>query len=154
MAFIKHSSSKNANYGRIEEYLEYEHDAKTGKVLKDENGERVPRDKILIDGVNCSPETFCIACKDLNEEYGKNQKREEVKSHSYIISFDPRDQVDNGLTPEMVQEFGLEFVRKYLPGYYALVCTHEDGHNGSGNIHCHIIINNSVCSKTGVLTSL
>mgnify|MGYP000261374886 CR=1 FL=1 len=28
-----------------------------------------------------------------------------------------------------------------FPGHQALVCTHMDGHNGSGNIHVHIVIN-------------
>ena len=140
MAIIKHQSSKNANYGKAEEYLKYEHDEKTGKVLRDENGDRIQREGLLIDGINCALETFQLACRDTDEWYGKNQKPGDVKSHSYIISFDPRDQVDNGLTPEMVQAFGLEFVRKYLPGYHALVSTHLDGHHGSGNLHCHIVI--------------
>ena len=26
-------------------------------------------------------------------------------------------------------------------GHQALVCTHPDGHNGSGNVHVHIVIN-------------
>ncbi len=36
----------------------------------------------------------------------KNQKREDVKSHHYIISFDPRDAADNGLTVDQAQELG------------------------------------------------
>lgn len=40
-----------------------------------------------------------------------------------------------------VQAFGTEFASKYLPGYQTIVCTHSDGNNGSGNIHCHIVIN-------------
>ena len=32
-------------------------------------------------------------------------------------------------------------MKNHLPGHQALVCTHTDGHNGSGNIHVHIIIN-------------
>lgn len=30
---------------------------------------------------------------------------------------------------------------KIFPGYQALVVTHTDGHNASGNIHTHIVIN-------------
>ena len=41
-----------------------------------------------------------------NLRYGKNQKREDVKSHHYIISFDPRDGPDNGLTVDRAQELG------------------------------------------------
>ena len=35
----------------------------------------------------------------------------------------------------------MEFASKNFPGHQALVCTHTDGHNHSGNIHVHIIIN-------------
>ena len=76
-----------------------------------------------------------------NLRYGKNQKREDVKSHHYIISFDPRDAVDNGLTVDRAQALGEEFCRKQFPGHQAIVCTHPDGHNHSGNIHVHIVIN-------------
>ena len=76
-----------------------------------------------------------------NCRYGKNQKREDVKSHHYIISFDPRDAVDNGLTVDRAQALGEEFCRKQFPGHQAIVCTHPDGHNHSGNIHVHIVIN-------------
>ena len=34
-----------------------------------------------------------------------------------------------------------EYARENFPGHQALVCTHTDGHNGSGNIHVHIVIN-------------
>ena len=76
-----------------------------------------------------------------NLRYGKNQKREDVKSHHYIISFDPRAGTDNGLTADRAQALGEEFCREHFPGHQALVCTHPDGHNGSGNIHVHIVIN-------------
>ena len=65
----------------------------------------------------------------------------DVKTHHYIISFDPRDAEENGLTMDRAQELGLEFCKKHFPGHQALVCTHPDGHNKSGNIHVHIVIN-------------
>ena len=71
----------------------------------------------------------------------KNQKREDVKSHHYIISFDPRDGTDNGLTVDRAQELGEQFCKEHFPGHQAIVCTHPDGHNHSGNIHVHIVIN-------------
>ncbi len=141
MAILKHIASRNGRYSDIIEYLTFEHDAKTGKVLKDENGNKIRREDILIDGLLCDPETFDLDCFEANMHFGKNQEPGEVKRHSYIISFDPRDTVDNGLTKEMVQEFGMEFARKYLPGYQTIVCTHSDGNNGSGNLHCHVVIN-------------
>ena len=76
-----------------------------------------------------------------NLRYGKNQKREDVKSHHYIISFDPRDGTDNGLTVDKAQSLGEEFCKEHFPGHQAIVCTHPDGHNHSGNIHVHIVIN-------------
>jgi len=76
-----------------------------------------------------------------NLRYGKNQKREDVKSHHYIISFDPRDGTDNGLTVDRAQQLGEGFCKAHFPGHQALICTHPDGHNHSGNIHVHIVIN-------------
>ena len=64
-----------------------------------------------------------------------------MKSHHYIISFDPRDGTDNGLTVDRAQELGEGFCDAHFPGHQALICTHPDGHNHSGNIHVHIIIN-------------
>ena len=64
-----------------------------------------------------------------------------MKSHHYIISFDPRDGTENGLTMDKAQQLGADFCREHFPGHQALVCTHPDGHNHSGNIHVHIVIN-------------
>ena len=63
-----------------------------------------------------------------------------MKTHHYIISFDPRDAADNGLTMEKAQALGLKFCEENFPGHPAIVCTHPDGHNRSGNIHVHIVI--------------
>ena len=76
-----------------------------------------------------------------NKKFNKNQKREDIKSHHYIISFDPADAAECGLTGKRAQELCLEFARKNFPGYQALVVTHTDGGNQSGNIHTHIVIN-------------
>ena len=72
------------------------------------------------------------------------------KAHSYshigryvtdiIISFDPRDAADNGLTLEKAQALGLQFCKENFPGHPAIICAHPDGHNGAGNIHVHIVI--------------
>ena len=141
MATFKHISSKNADYGAAEQYLTFEHDEFTMKPTLDENGRLVPRDDYRISSLNCGDEDFAIACMRSNLKYGKNQKREDVKSHHYIISFDPRDAPDNGLTVDRAQELGEEFCKEHFPGHQALVCTHPDGHNHSGNIHVHIVIN-------------
>ena len=141
MATFKHISSKNANYGDAEKYLTFAHDEFTMKPTLDANGRLVPREDYRISTLNCGEEDFAVACMRSNLRYGKNQKREDVKSHHYIISFDPRDAVDNGLTVDRAQALGEEFCRKQFPGHQAIVCTHPDGHNHSGNIHVHIVIN-------------
>ena len=141
MATFKHISSKNADYGAAEQYLTFEHDEFTMKPTLDKNGQIVPRTGYLISSLNCGEEDFAIACMRSNLKYGKNQKREDVKSHHYIISFDPRDAQDNGLTVDRAQQLGEQFCKEHFPGHQALVCTHPDGHNHSGNIHVHIVIN-------------
>ena len=141
MATFKHISSKNADYGAAEAYLTFEHDEFTMKPTLDENGRLIPREDYRISSLNCGGEDFAVACMRANLRYEKNQKREDVKSHHYIISFDPRDGTDNGLTVDRAQELGEQFCKAHFPGHQALVCTHPDGHNHSGNIHVHIVIN-------------
>ncbi len=141
MATFKHISSKNADYGAAEQYLTFEHDEFTMKPTLDKNGRLVLRDDYRISSLNCGGKDFAIACMRSNLKYGKNQKREDVKSHHYIISFDPRDATDNGLTVDRAQQLGEQFCKEHFPGHQALVCTHPDGHNHSGNIHVHIVIN-------------
>ena len=141
LATFKHISSKNADYGAAEAYLTFEHDEFTMKATLDENGRLIPREDYRISSLNCGGEDFAVACMRANLRYEKNQKREDVKSHHYIISFDPRDGTDNGLTVDRAQELGEQFCKEHFPGHQALVCTHPDGHNHSGNIHVHIVIN-------------
>ena len=141
MATLKHINSKNADYGAAERYLMFEHDEFTMKPVLDENGRLIPREGYRLSTLNCGGEDFAVACMRSNLRYGKNQRREDIKSHHYIISFDPRDGPDNGLTADRAQELGEQFCREHFPGHQALVCTHPDGHNHSGNIHVHIVIN-------------
>ena len=141
LATFKHISSKNADYGAAEAYLTFEHDEFTMKPTLDETGRLILREDYRIATLNCGKEDFAVACMRANLRYGKNQKREDVKSHHYIISFDPRDAADNGLTVDRAQALGEEFCAEHFPGHQAIVCTHPDGHNHSGNIHVHIVIN-------------
>ena len=141
MATLKHLGSKNADYGAAEQYLLFEHDEFTMKPVLDENGRLIPREDYRLSTLNCGGEDFAVACMRSNLRYEKNQRREDVKSHHYIISFDPRDGPDNGLTVDRAQALGEQFCKEHFPGHQALVCTHPDGHNHSGNIHVHIVIN-------------
>ena len=140
MATLKHISSKNSDYTAIEAYLVYQHDAFTGKQLLDEQGKPKLRDSYLLDTLECGDFSFATACLLANRKHSKNTQHSDIKSHQYIISFDPRDAADNGLTMEKAQALGLKFCEENFPGHPAIVCTHPDGHNHSGNIHVHIVI--------------
>ena len=140
MATLKHIASKNSDYTAIEAYLVYQHDAFTGKQLLDEQGRPKLRESYLLDTLECGDFSFATACLLANRKYGKNTQHGDIKSHQYIISFDPRDAADNGLTMEKAQALGLKFCEENFSGHPAIVCTHPDGHNRSGNIHVHIVI--------------
>ena len=141
MAVIKHIASKNADYGESERYLIFQHNEYTQKPILDDEGHMILRDEYYLDGLNCDPFSFASECQELNSYYHKNKNFNEIKSHHYIISFDPKDRDECGLTGERAQQLGLTFAKKNFPGHQALVCTHTDGHNESGNIHVHIVIN-------------
>lgn len=141
VAVIKHIAIKNADYGESERYLIFQHNEYTQKPILDDEGHMILRDEYYLDGLNCDPFTFASECQELNSYYHKNKNFNEIKSHHYIISFDPKDREECGLTGERAQQLGLTFAKKNFPGHQALVCTHTDGHNESGNIHVHIVIN-------------
>ncbi len=141
MAVIKHIKIRNSNYDAATDYLCFQHDEFTNKPILDEHGQMVPREEYLLDGLNCDPFNFGRECESTNAYFKKNNTRSEVKAHHYIISFDPRDKDENGLTPEHAQELGKEFAAKNFPGHQTIICTHPDGHNSAGNIHVHIVIN-------------
>ena len=140
MATLKHIASKNSDYTAIEAYLVYQHDEFSGKVILDEQSRPMLRESYLLDTLECGDFSFATACLLANRKYGKNTQHGDIKSHQYIISFDPRDAADNGLTMEKAQALGLKFCEENFPGHPAIVCTHPDGHNHSGNIHVHIVI--------------
>lgn len=141
MAIIKHIASKNSNYKTALEYLIFKHDEFTQQPILDERGNLQLRDEYYLEGLNCKPLTFAAECDQVNKSFCKNYSDREIKSHHYIISFDPEDCISAGLTGEMAQQLGMEFAKKYFAGHQALICTHTDGHNQSGNIHVHIVLN-------------
>ncbi len=140
MATIKHTSSKNSDLSAAERYLTFQHNEYTGLPILDEHGQPKLRENYLLDTLECGENTFAMACLLANRKYGKNGNPSDVKTHHYIISFDPRDATDNGLTMEKAQALGLQFSKENFPGHPAIVCTHPDGHNGAGNIHVHMVI--------------
>ena len=140
MATLKHIASKNSDYSAAETYLIYQHDEFSGKKILDEQGRPKLRESYILDTLECGEASFATACLLANRKYDKNNQHGDIKSHQYIISFDPRDAADNGLTMEKAQALGLKFCEENFPGHPAIVCTHPDGHNHSGNIHVHIVI--------------
>lgn len=141
MAVLKHLSSKNSDYGKALEYLMFQHNERTQQPILDSNGNMILRDEYYLDGLNCDPFSFDKECEQTNAAFHKNQNYSDIKSHHYILSFDPRDTEESGLSGEKAQAIGLEFAKHFFPGHQALVCTHMDGHNESGNVHVHIVIN-------------
>lgn len=141
VAILKHIAVKNSDYGQMQQYLLFQHERDAGKPILDDEGRLVPRDGILVDGINCDPFSFPTECVELNRQWGKNSGFKEIKAHHYIISFDPRDVPDHGLTPEKAQAIGMEFANRFFAGHQALAVTHTDGHNHAGNLHCHIVLN-------------
>lgn len=135
MAILKHIKSRNANYSNAIDYLLFQHDESTGKKIKDEMGRSLLRDEFYMDGLNCDPMSFDKECSLTNAKFHKNKKSSEIKSHHYIISYDPADAIECDLTGEKAQALSLDLAKKIFPGYQALIVTHTDGHNGSGNIH-------------------
>ena len=141
MAIIKHIAMKSAAYGSSIDYLTYQHDEFTQKMIMDEYGIPLMREDFIFDGINCNPYSYDYECFETNHAFNKNLSYDEVKQHHYIISFDPKDVAECGLTGEKAQELGMEYAKKNFPGHQTLVCTHLDGHNHSGNIHVHIVFN-------------
>lgn len=141
MATIKHIKSRNANYSNAIDYLLFQHNEGTMKPVLDDMGSKLLRDEFHMDGLNCDPLSFDKDCELTNKQFHKNDKKAEIKSHHYIISFDPADVTDCGLTGEKAQALCLELTKKIFPGHQALIVTHTDGNNGSGNVHTHIVIN-------------
>lgn len=137
MAIIKHIAVKNRYYSAAVEYLTCKFDENTMKPLEDAKGRMIMRDNFLIEGINCKVDTFGAECIEVNRYYGKNNATKDVKAHHYIISFAPEDNI----TMQEAMDFGKQYVEKFLLGRQAILVVHPDGHNGTGNIHVHIVIN-------------
>ena len=116
MAILKHFAVKNADYGAVIDYLKYQHDEFHLVPILDENGNSMLRDEFYFDGLNCNPEAFDLECELLNQQYHKNQRYDEIKCHHYIISHDPMDVADHGLTGEQAQAIGMEYAEANFRG--------------------------------------
>ena len=137
MAILKHIANKSKIYSGAEQYLCFEHDAKTGKPLLDDQSRMIVRKGILKEAINCDFDSFAAECMETNNLYHKNKGTADIKSHDYILSFDPKDDI----TPMEAMELAKKYADKFLEGHQVIIVVHPDGHNGSGNIHAHIVAN-------------
>lgn len=137
MAILKHISVKNRFYSSAVEYLTCQFDEYTNKPVLDEKDRIQERENYLIAGINCDVDTFGAECIETNRLYGKNNFVKDVKAHHYIISFEPNDPI----SMEQALEFGKQWLDAFARGHQAVVAVHPDGHNGSQNMHIHMVIN-------------
>ena len=122
MAILKHIASKSSNYGAALEYLIFKHDELRKTPILDQNGNRIMRDEFYLDGLNCEPYSFDAACQQLNREYQKNKNKNEIKSHHYIISFDPAFSVIQTKKPVQIRFFFIESDPNEHLACHALAC--------------------------------
>ena len=59
--------------------------------IVDESRRSILRKEFYMDGLNCDPVSFDKECELTNAHFYKNEKREDIKSHHYIISYVPAD---------------------------------------------------------------
>lgn len=93
-------------------------------------------DTMLIDGVNCSPESALEEFEFVKLRFHKPDGRQ---YYHIIQSFAP----DDDLTPETAHEIGLRFAEAF-PGFQIVVATHVN----TDHIHNHLIMN-SVSYENG-----
>ena len=141
MAILKHLAIKKKDYSDIQQYLIFKCEEGTHRPLRDETGHMIQRDFFIQSGMNCNAFTFDAECVKLNHQFHKNNHKGDIMAHHFIISFDPRDAADHGLTPNKAHALAKEFSEYFFAGHQALIVTHADGNNHAGNIHTHIVIN-------------
>lgn len=141
MAILKHLAIKKKDYSDIQQYLIFKCEEGTHRPLRDETGHMIQRDFFIQSGMSCNAYTFDAECVKLNHQFHKNNHKGDIMAHHFIISFDPKDAADHGLTPHKAHALAKEFAEYFFAGHQALIVTHADGNNHAGNIHTHIVIN-------------
>ena len=129
------------DYSDIQQYLIFKCEEGTHRPLRDETGHMIQRDFFIQSGMSCNAYTFDAECVKLNHQFHKNNHKGDIMAHHSIISFDPKDAADHGLTPHKAHSLAKEFAEYFFAGHQALIVTHADGNNHAGNIHTHIVIN-------------
>lgn len=148
MAIIKYLRYSAPQYRDALEYVVYRHDEETKEPILDSNGKRMRREDFLVDGLNCTPLSFPMRSKFLNDRYRKNQEPgRELFMGQYIISYNPKDKEECLLDTRKAHELSMQYIRECFPGLVGLVCTHGDGDHHAGNIHTHFYYCTVKCSN-------
>ncbi|HBJ1645860.1 hypothetical protein FDA48_05840 [Clostridium botulinum] len=97
--------------------------------------------QLLVSGVNCyQPEDFVKTAKEfkqIRDKFLKSKKtnKKPILAHHYLISFDPKDNVDS----QKAHELSIKIIDRFLKKQYqAVLSTHIDK---KSHIHTHIIFN-------------
>ena len=90
---------------------------------------------VLVDGINCQPET---AYRDMMQTKRRWDKvNRPIQGYHVIHSFAPGE-----VTPEQAQAIGMELARRLVGDRFeAVVSTHTD----PVHVHCHIVFNSVSC---------
>ena len=137
----------DGNYSEQMDYLLFRHHEETMEKLYDENGNRILRPALYMDGIGCVPSLFPTLAQDLNQKYQKGKKPGRCNMMQYIISYHPDDCKRGGLDVRRAHELSMEWVRRCIAGVIGIAVTHDDGDRHSGNIHTHIILCTVKCSS-------
>lgn len=91
---------------------------------------------VLVDGINCHPET---AYRDMMQTKRRWDKvNRPIQGYHVIHSFAPGE-----VSPEQAQTIGMEFARRLVGDRFeAVVSTHTD----HAHVHCHIVFNSVSCT--------
>lgn len=148
MAILKYLRYSAPQYRDALEYVVYRHDEETKEPILDSNGNRMRREDFLVDGLNCTPLSFPMKSRFLNDRYRKNQEPErELFMGQYIISYNPKDKEECLLDTWKAHELSMQYIRECFPGLVGLACTHGDGDHHAGNIHTHFYFCTVKCSN-------
>ena len=91
---------------------------------------------VLVDGINCQPET---AYRDMMQTKRRWDKvNRPIQGYHLIHSFAPGE-----VSPEQAQAIGIELARRLVGDRFeAVVSTHTD----HAHVHCHIVFNSVSCT--------
>lgn len=91
---------------------------------------------VLVDGINCQPET---AYRDMIQTKRRwDKENRPIQGYHLIHSFAPGE-----VSPEQAQAIGIELARRLVGDRFeAVVSTHTD----HAHVHCHIVFNSVSCT--------